>query len=122
MENNSAPTFRNGKICYIEIPSTDINSSADFYQKVFGWRIRNDNNGNVTFDDTTGEVSGIWVLHRKPATQIGFVISIMVDSITTTADLINTNGGKIIQVEIETQEKTARFSDPTGNIFGLYEQ
>src|SRR5882724_9201323 len=35
-----APTFANGKICYIEMPATDIARSADFYKKVFGWQNR----------------------------------------------------------------------------------
>ena len=34
------PTVVNGKICYIEIPALDIQRSADFYAKVFGWEIR----------------------------------------------------------------------------------
>ncbi|HYN10334.1 MAG TPA: VOC family protein [Vicinamibacterales bacterium] len=34
------PTLGNGKICYIEIPATDVAQSADFYHKVFGWQIR----------------------------------------------------------------------------------
>ena len=25
------PTLANGKVCYIEMPATDIRSSADFY-------------------------------------------------------------------------------------------
>ncbi len=105
------PTFANGKICYIEIPAIDINSSANFYKEVFGWRIRNNSEGNISFDDTIGEVSGTWVLGRKPATEIGFVISIMVDSIEATLDLIITHGGKIIQpMNKEGQEKMARFS------------
>jgi len=29
----------NGKICYIQIPATDIARSADFYHCVFGWNI-----------------------------------------------------------------------------------
>lgn len=33
-----APTLENGKVCYIEMPATDIRRSADFYQEVFGWR------------------------------------------------------------------------------------
>ena len=33
MENNH-PTFGNGKICYIEIPATDVAISSAFYQKV----------------------------------------------------------------------------------------
>ena len=34
------PTPNNGKICYIEMPALDIRRSADFYAKVFGWKIR----------------------------------------------------------------------------------
>jgi len=29
------PTVANGKICYVEIPATDVRRSADFYQAVF---------------------------------------------------------------------------------------
>ena len=27
----------NGKICYLEIPATDVEASAAFYERVFGW-------------------------------------------------------------------------------------
>ena len=30
MGNNKPPTLSNGKICYIEMPATDINGSASF--------------------------------------------------------------------------------------------
>jgi hypothetical protein len=30
----------NGKICYLEIPTTDVEISANFYAKIFGWQIR----------------------------------------------------------------------------------
>ena len=30
-----APTLANGKICYIEMPSTDIARSSAFYKQVF---------------------------------------------------------------------------------------
>ena len=29
-----APTFAHGKICYIEMPATDISRSAEFYQQL----------------------------------------------------------------------------------------
>jgi uncharacterized protein len=45
------PTFANGKICYIEMPATDIACSADFYKHVFGWDIRQRGDGSVAFDD-----------------------------------------------------------------------
>lgn len=33
-------TEGNGKICYIELPATDIARSAEFYGNVLGWNIR----------------------------------------------------------------------------------
>ena len=58
-------TPTNGKICYVEIPALDIRRSADFYAKVFGWRIRKRGDGSTAFDDATGAVSGAWVTGRK---------------------------------------------------------
>jgi len=115
------PTFGNGKICYIEIPAIDITSSATFYQKVFNWNIRQRQDGSVSFDDGVGEVSGAWVLGRKPANEIGLVISIMVNNIQASIDLIANNGGKILGVDIQGKDKLASFTDPAGNIFGLYQ-
>jgi predicted enzyme related to lactoylglutathione lyase len=61
------PTRAKGKICYIEMPASDIARSAEFYKRVFGWRIGQRGDGHTAFDDTTGEVSGTWVLRRPPA-------------------------------------------------------
>ena len=33
------PAIGNGKICYVEMPATDIERSAAFYRAVFGWTI-----------------------------------------------------------------------------------
>lgn len=123
MENNNHPTFGNGKICYIELPAIDVNSSAEFYNKVFGWHIRQRDDGSIAFDDTVGEVSGTWITGRKPATEQGLLIHIMVDNIEATMELIINKGGKIVQpVGMDLPEITARFSDTAGNILGLYQQ
>jgi len=117
------PTFGNGKICYIEIPAIDIQASASFYRGVFGWNIRTRGDGSVAFDDAVGEVSGTWVLGRKPMTEVGLLIYIMVDSVAATIDAVVANGGKIVQpIGADAPEITARFSDPAGNILGLYQQ
>jgi uncharacterized protein len=122
MDNNSQPIFANGKICYIEIPAFDIQQYSKFYQIVFGWKIREDNSGNVSFDDTIGQVSGMWVLDREPATNQGLLISIMVDSISDTLKLIGENNGKVVQLpDNSSSEVIAKFSDPAGNVFCLYQ-
>ncbi|MGI8951332.1 MAG: VOC family protein [Chitinophagaceae bacterium] len=88
MSNNNHPTFANGKICYLEIPAVDVSISASFYKEVFGWQIRHRNNGSVAFDDAVNEVSGTWRTDRKPSTEIGLLIYIMIDDIEKTINLI----------------------------------
>src|SRR5260370_17169737 len=89
------PTFANGKICYIEMPATDIARSAEFYKQVFGWTIRKRGDGGTAFDDTTGEVSGTWVLGRPPAAKPGLLFYIMVDSVAATIDAVVAHGCEI---------------------------
>jgi predicted enzyme related to lactoylglutathione lyase len=123
MNNQTHPTFGNGKICYIELPSRDINESSAFYKIVFGWEIRTRGDGSVAFDDTVNEVSGTWRTDRKSATELGLLVHIMVDDIEASIKAVIDNGGKIVQpVGMEAPEITARFSDPSGNILGLFQQ
>jgi uncharacterized protein len=123
VENNKQPTLGNGKICYIEIPAIDVKTSAGFYKEVFGWQTRERGDGRLAFDDTVGEVSGTWVLGRKAATEPGLLIYIMVDSVAKTIDAIIGSGGRIVQeIGMDAPEITARFSDPAGNIIGLYQE
>jgi predicted enzyme related to lactoylglutathione lyase len=117
------PTFANGKICYIEMPATDIARSAEFYQRSFGWHIRKRGDGSTAFDDGVGEVSGTWVLGRPPSPTPGLLVYIMVDSVAATVDAIVANGGEIVQpIGADAPEITARFRDPGGNVIGLYQQ
>ncbi|HEY4329261.1 MAG TPA: SRPBCC domain-containing protein [Phycisphaerae bacterium] len=119
----SPPDHANGKICYIEIPATDIARSAAFYKDIFGWNVRTRDDGSTAFDDAAGQVSGSWRLDRKPSRDIGMVTYIMVDNIEKTMQLIAAGGGKIVQaVGMDAPEITARFADPAGNIFGLYQE
>ena len=122
-ESDKHPTLRNGKICYLEMPASDIKTSANFYKEVFDWNTRTRGDGAIAFDDTVGEVSGTWVLGRKPMNEVGLLVYIMVDSVTATIDAVVANGGKIVQpIGADAPEITARFSDPAGNVLGLYQE
>jgi len=116
-------SFGNGKICYIEMPATDIARSSDFYRRVFGWNIRKRGDGSIAFDDGVGEVSGTWVVGRPPSTTPGLMVYIMVDSVAATVESIKAAGGEIVQpIGGDAPEITARFRDPGGNVIGLYQQ
>lgn len=116
-------TSADGKICYIEIPAADVEESAEFYKKVFGWNVRRRSDGAVAFDDTIGEVSGTWVLGREPTRKPGVIFHIMVDDINKTLDYVVKNGCEIIQpVGADAPEISARILDPGGNVVGLYQE
>ena len=112
----------NGKICYIEIPATDVARSAEFYSRAFGWTIRQRGDGSTAFDDTTGNVSGAWVTGRPPQSP-GLVVYIMVADAEATIEKIKAAGGEIVQpIGGDPGEITARFRDPGGNVVAIYQE
>ena len=115
---------QHGKVCYLQIPAHDTDTSARFYQEIFGWSLRRHGDGKLAFDDTTGGVSGMWVEGRKPwAGEPGLIIDIMVDDAERTVAAIVAHGGEIVQaIGGDAPEITALFRDPAGNILGIYQE
>ncbi len=110
-----------GKICYVEIPSTDIDQSARFYETVFGWNTRRRGDGALAFDDGV-EVSGTWVTGRRPQSDGTLLVYIMVDDLESACDKVVAAGGEIVErSKPDAREKFARFRDPAGNVLGLYQ-
>src|SRR3954452_8044920 len=117
------PTLGNGKICYLEISTLDIEQSAAFYSKAFGWKMRTRGDGATAFDDGVGEVSGSFVRGRPSSGAPGLLVYVMVDSVADTCATIEASGGSIVQpIGGDAPEITARFRDPAGNVLGLYQE
>jgi uncharacterized protein len=113
----------NGKICYLEIPTTDIPRSVSFYRAVFGWKIRERGDGATAFDDAVGGVSGAWVTGRPFSPAPGLLVYVMVDSVAATVETVVASGGRILQQSGQNAKETiARFADPDGNVLGLYQE
>jgi len=56
-------------------------------------------------------------------TDPSILIYIMVDDMSAVIASVEANGGKIVQpIGRDAPEITARFSDPAGNVFGLYQE
>jgi len=121
--DSPAPNYRTGKICYVEIPAVDVSVSANFYQTVFGWSVRERGDGSTAFDDTTGTVSGAWVLGRPPSTTSGVVVGIMVaDAVATLHSIVAAGGGVVQPINPDETEVYALFRDPAGNVLSIYQQ
>ena len=117
------PTYRTGKICYIEIPATDVRRSAEFYHRAFGWQIRQRGDGSTAFDDTVNQVSGTWVIGRPAASEPGLMVYIMVGSVGAAVQAVVSAGGEVVhQSDPHAREVVATFRDPAGNLIGIYQQ
>ena len=121
--SSEEPHYATGKICYLEIPAIDARRSGDFYHAVFGWPLRTHDDASVAFDDTVGQVSGMWVTGRKPIGEAGLIVSIMVADAAVCCRAIVAAGGTIVTpVDPNASEITAWFLDVAGNLMGIYQQ
>ncbi|MGH3412584.1 MAG: VOC family protein [Marmoricola sp.] len=115
--------FRHGKICYLFVPSRDPQQSGEFYRTVFDWNVRADDEGEVSFDDSTGQVSGTWVPDRPPAGEHQPEVHIMVKDLDAVIAAIRESGGTVDPSDVHSEaERWGVFTDPDGNRFGIYEQ
>ena len=113
-----------GEVRYLQIPATDVEVSAGFYETVFGWSTRTNTNGERAFDDANGNVSGTWVLGRTAAREPGVLVWVMVDDVEATLGKIAMAGGEIVS-PIARQgegEAIATFRDPAGNVLGIFHE
>ena len=117
-----SPSLGNGKICYLEIPTTNAGRSAAFYRDALGWTPRTRSDGAIAFDDGVGEVSGTWVSGRPPNRDAGTLVYVMVDDISETMRRVEEHGGEIVLRPPSSGETIAHFRDPDGNLFGLYQE
>ena len=107
------PTLGHGKICYVGLPSADVERSAAFYSAVFGWEIRKRGDGRTAFNDAVGQVSGSFVPDRPPQGE-GLLLYIMVDDAAAAVKAIVAHGGEIVQpIGVDAPEITAHFRDPS---------
>jgi len=101
----------------------DVCQSAEFYEPAFGWNIRFRDTESPSFDDTTGEVSGAWVLDRTPDPDPGILPWIMVANAAAAAAAVVAAGGQVVlPAGRYGTEDLATFLDPAGNLLGLYQQ
>lgn len=118
--------LRRPRLCYLEIPAVDVQQSAAFYEKVFGWNIRHRDTSRPSFDDATGNVSGAWVTDREISRERGLLPSIWVDSIDATLAQVVAEGGVVVEpVHRDSPGSScwiATFHDTAGNMIRLYQE
>ena len=112
---------------WIEIRTSNIETTADFYESLFGWKIIEKETAYWIFD-TSGEPR-VQNLRRggiclKPKGEpLGVVAYIVVDDIEATLKRVMELRGKVVGPKAPLGSGYgAYFKDPSGNLLGLYEE
>ena len=117
----AAPPIPHGKILYLLIPSVDVEASATFYREVFGWTIRQTDDG-IAFDDSVNQVHGRFTTQLESVENPGAILYIMVKDAEETEQRIAEFGGVVTDTADRDQfDILGMFRDPAGNAFGFYE-
>jgi PhnB protein len=105
----------NGQLCYLQIPAGDVEVSARFYERVFGWRVDPPGGGF----ESPGLI-GQWITDRPASPESGPVGWITVPDVGAALEDAVAAGAT------ERQEPTpdgprwlASFLDPAGNLVGI---
>jgi predicted enzyme related to lactoylglutathione lyase len=99
----------------MQIPAIDPMKSAEFYEKVFRWRIERP---HPSFE--APGLIGQWVDDRHPAYDGGLLLWIDVKRIDETLDLVRVSGGEVIQPPTPDGPRwLATIRDPAGNVLGI---
>lgn len=110
-------------IGHVEIPSTDLERSKDFYHKIFGWEFKPFGKGYLLFNNHKGIMVG---LRQVDQVSIGdtTVFHVNIPDINSILEKVKTNGGAVKRTKtvIPAMGWYALFTDPDGNTIGLYQK
>lgn len=120
------------QVVHFELPADDVNRARDFYEQAFGWRFTPIPDLDYTMIRTTdsdleevatvpGTING-GMMQRMPGFN-GPVITIQVDAIDDALARVERLGGKTMlsRQSVGNMGFTAYFTDPEGNVVGLWE-
>jgi predicted enzyme related to lactoylglutathione lyase len=105
-----------GQLSYLQIPAVDVQRSAEFYSRVFGWRVDHPHPGF----DAPGLI-GQWVKDRPPSRDAGLLPWLQVDTMDRALKLVRNFGGDVLEQPTPDgpDRLLATVRDPAGNVLGL---
>jgi uncharacterized protein len=109
-------------IAHVEIPSTDLDRSKEFYSKIFGWEFKPFGNGYLLFNNRKGITAG---LRKAESIAKGdkTIFHVNVRNIDETLAKAKEAGGNTERekITIPVMGWYALLNDPDGNTIGLFQ-
>jgi predicted enzyme related to lactoylglutathione lyase len=119
------PVMVHGVICHVEIPSDDVGSAKRFYADVFGWTFQEMPMGDGTtytgYQTRKGGIGG-GITTPPPGAPKQIVNYILVNDIASVLEQVRRSGGDVVTpaMEVPGAGWLAHFTDPDGNVLGLW--
>ena len=120
------------KVCFFEIPASDVNKAKAFYETVFDWKVNLEGNEGAMALTTTAdeeynptELGGInGGFYKRKSKEDHPSVGAETDSIDKTLKAVETAGGKVVTPKHPIGEWgfMADFADPEGNVMALWEK
>lgn len=112
------------KIVHIEIPAPDLDKAAEFYSKVFGWKVEMEPEMDYATWSPPDEdaIGGGFSRQAKPSTD-GALLHIGVEDIEAKLSEIEAAGGKTVTTKTKISDEYgyyAEFTDVFGNKLALW--
>ena len=110
-------------ICHLEIPTTDVKKSGEFYKKLFGWKIDYSwGKDYAIFSTGEGQLSEGGLDRKDKITPGNIIIYILVDDINAMLEKAEKLGAKKVKekTEIPNVGWFGLFTDLDGNTIGLF--
>ena len=113
----------NPLIAHVEIPSTDLERSKEFFKNVFSWEFKPFGNGYLLFNNHQGIMAGLRKVEKVLKGDCT-VFHINVASIDQIFEKTKNSGGHIKtgKTTIPAMGWYALITDPDGNTIGLYQK
>jgi hypothetical protein len=115
-------TVNEAFVSHVEWCCRDIETTADFFQALFGWQFKTFGNNYLLCNPERGPAIGL--LRCEPAAQPLCQVFITVDSIDTQLQRASMLGGHthVEKTLIPDYGWYAQIKEPQGNIVGLFEK
>ncbi|MBT8380650.1 MAG: VOC family protein [Ignavibacteria bacterium] len=113
----------NSLIAHVEIPSTDLRRSSDFFKNIFGWDFKPFGNGYLLYNNHQGIMAGLRKVDKIVSGDCT-VFHVTVSSVDESLEKAKKNGGHIKtgKTTIPAMGWYALITDPDGNTIGVYQK
>jgi hypothetical protein len=120
-------TFKPGSPCWIDLGTPDQDAAGNFYGKLFGWQLHEDENAEQTGGYRTAQIDGRAVGGVMKLMQEGqppaWLTYFATDDADATAAKVGEAGGAVIVEPMTVLDygRMAVLADPTGAAFGIWQ-